>query len=245
MYIGYTNDTTKRWKAHINCSLNKRKESDYPLYKSIRKYGVNNFQLDIIEEFEKKELALSTERLLIKTLNTQNREVGYNIHEGGLGGYTNYDNHTAKLSGSNNPMYGKKHSQESKAKLSKSISHWRNNTESGMAHSEMHRNRMSGEGNWNYGKVMPENRKQKMIETKKKNPTKIHSITQYTLVNLETNDQFIALGQSEYLLMLKTHGLSSWSAEAIMRGKPTKSAAWRNYSISRVKKPRVDVLLSP
>lgn len=238
LYIGYSKDIKQRWRNHVRCSIKQCKEHEYPLYKSMRKHGQDNFSLHIIKRFDEKKDACALEISLIKELNTQDREIGYNIHSGGMGGYTNYENHRKRFSGEGNPMYGKSHSKETKMKSGAAISEWRNTTIAGKEHSTMHRNRMIAERNWNYGKPMPEERKQKMIETKKANPTKHKNITKYILINTRTNEEYVALGQAEYHNLLKSKNLSSWTAEAIMRNKPTKSKTWNCWTISREKIPR-------
>lgn len=50
-YIGQSKDIHKRWKREINDSTNINSNSyNYPLMKAFRKYGIDNFNFDIIEE---------------------------------------------------------------------------------------------------------------------------------------------------------------------------------------------------
>lgn len=50
-YIGQSIDIAKRWKNHIISSSNKNdKGYDYPLYRAIRKYGIDNFSFEVLEE---------------------------------------------------------------------------------------------------------------------------------------------------------------------------------------------------
>jgi group I intron endonuclease len=50
-YIGQSRNIQKRWKNHISASHNCNEKSyEYPLYRAIRKYGVENFSFDILEE---------------------------------------------------------------------------------------------------------------------------------------------------------------------------------------------------
>ena len=44
IYIGQSVDIQRRWRDHKNCT------SDYALYRAFRKYGLENFQFDVIEE---------------------------------------------------------------------------------------------------------------------------------------------------------------------------------------------------
>lgn len=53
IYIGQSINIEKRWKAHKKAAFdNKATEYEYPLYRAMRKYGVDNFVFDIIEECE-------------------------------------------------------------------------------------------------------------------------------------------------------------------------------------------------
>lgn len=56
-YIGQSRDIKKRWNNHKIASKNPSDNSyDYPLYKAFRKYGIDNFVFEILEECEIKEL---------------------------------------------------------------------------------------------------------------------------------------------------------------------------------------------
>lgn len=53
-YIGQSIDIYKRWERHKHIFNNKNSHSyEYPLYKDIRKYGLENFDFKIIEECDK------------------------------------------------------------------------------------------------------------------------------------------------------------------------------------------------
>jgi group I intron endonuclease len=50
-YIGQSVDIAKRWREHTGWSFNKKRpEYEYPLYRAIRKYGIESFLFEIIEE---------------------------------------------------------------------------------------------------------------------------------------------------------------------------------------------------
>lgn len=56
-YIGQSIDIEERWKEHRQNAYNKSKDSyEYPLYRAIRKYGLENFNFSIIEECRRDEL---------------------------------------------------------------------------------------------------------------------------------------------------------------------------------------------
>lgn len=52
-YIGQSIDIKKRWAKHKSSAFNKNdlKKYNYPLYKAIRKYGLENFKFEILERF--------------------------------------------------------------------------------------------------------------------------------------------------------------------------------------------------
>lgn len=80
VYIGLTTTSLeKRWRAHKNLAG----KSDKHLYKSMNKYGVDNFNIEIIEETDSIEKLGELERHYIKTYNSTNPEYGYNITSGG------------------------------------------------------------------------------------------------------------------------------------------------------------------
>jgi group I intron endonuclease len=50
-YIGQSVDIAKRWREHSVWAFNpKRPEYEYPLYRAIRKYGIESFAFEIIEQ---------------------------------------------------------------------------------------------------------------------------------------------------------------------------------------------------
>ena len=47
VYIGQTKDLRKRWKEHCDCASDRRR-TNY-LYNAMRKYGIDNFKMEVIE----------------------------------------------------------------------------------------------------------------------------------------------------------------------------------------------------
>jgi len=92
LYIGRSTNIKKRWAQHCSESSWK-KEPNKPLYKAFQLYGVENFEFTIIEICDKKDLGLF-EKYWITKLNTQNRDIGYNITDGGDNdGFSGDDKH--------------------------------------------------------------------------------------------------------------------------------------------------------
>lgn len=79
-YIGKTERTIKeRWEEH----LRKRNSLDLPLYRALNKYGINNFQIEQLEECSS-QLVDERETYWITYYNSC--EQGYNCTLGGEGG---------------------------------------------------------------------------------------------------------------------------------------------------------------
>lgn len=52
-YVGQSIDIKLRWKKHINSAFNKNINAEnynYPLYRAMRKYGINNFEFQVLEK---------------------------------------------------------------------------------------------------------------------------------------------------------------------------------------------------
>lgn len=86
-YIGQTTNIKRRWNAHKN-KYNNPKDCHYniPLYTEMRKYGINNFKFEIIEECEKERLP-EREKYWVKYFDCYKN--GYNCTAGGNSGVPN------------------------------------------------------------------------------------------------------------------------------------------------------------
>lgn len=137
-YIGQTNDIVRRKSQH-------KKTNGCPCFKAaVDKYGFENFKFDILEENLTVEEANIKEEYYINEYNSLAPN-GYNLHTGGL-------NHSISeitrerlrnaLSGENNPNFGKRHSEETKAKIGLS-SKYRKSSMLGRTHTTEAKNKMS------------------------------------------------------------------------------------------------------
>ena len=81
VYIGQTTcSTQERWKHHVyNANSN---NSQYQLYQAMRKYGINSFTVETLEEVSNQKLD-ERECYWIKTFDSYRK--GYNMTEGGSG----------------------------------------------------------------------------------------------------------------------------------------------------------------
>lgn len=122
-YIGQTrNDPQKRWG-------NGRGYSSQPYFKrAIDKYGWDNIEHVVLCSVSNQEYADFLERWFIERWDTTNPDKGYNCAKGGAGptGVTWDDERkqafSEHMSGEGNPMYGRHHSPETIALMSKNRS---------------------------------------------------------------------------------------------------------------------------
>lgn len=84
IYIGKTEKSIEdRWKKHLLCVKNKVNRY---LYDAMNKYGIDNFSISEIEKCNSREELNEREKYWIKLYNSINKDFGYNMQEGGLGG---------------------------------------------------------------------------------------------------------------------------------------------------------------
>lgn len=83
IYIGKTKNLEIRWKKHLqnsrNININK------PFYNSIRKYGSENFSIEIISTYIDEEESYIGEIMWIKHYQSNDLTKGYNLSAGGRG----------------------------------------------------------------------------------------------------------------------------------------------------------------
>jgi len=103
IYVGKTSNPQRRWTRHKSDASN----SDLApkLYRSMRKYGKENFTFEVIESFELEHNAYEAEVKLIEQMDSIKN--GLNVAAGGIG----------FSSGENNPNYGKPMKQHVKQAL--------------------------------------------------------------------------------------------------------------------------------
>lgn len=161
-YIGITNDIRRRIAEHKRLS----KTVNRKFYIAIRKYGFDNFEIEVLEKIRDKNIDRLYEKLnkleeyyIAKYDSFYN---GYNLTLGGDG--------TKGASGELNPFYGKKHSKESKEKM--------RNSHKGKKLSDEHKKKISD----NSARL-----KQTPEMLKKQKQTKIERGTYKKVICLETN----------------------------------------------------------
>lgn len=118
-YVGITSKSVeKRWER------NGRGYYGQPFYYTIKKYGWDGIEHYIVAEHLTEDEAKQLEKTLINKLQCRGK-YGYNLTDGGDGtcGYIMSNKERKRrsecYSGKGNPYYGKKHSEETKQKISK------------------------------------------------------------------------------------------------------------------------------
>lgn len=169
-YIGLSENIEDRWYNHIHSPSLKHSYIDRAIYK----HGEDKFHLEIIEELPNdRALLMEREEYWIAHYNTYEDDFHYNLTPGGDFCPMKIPEIAAKLSGDNNPMFGKKgeehpafgykHSIEAREKISKA--------HKGKKLSEETRKKLSkalsGENHPMFGQKLSEEIRKKMSEAHK------------------------------------------------------------------------------
>lgn len=116
-YIGQTKQGYRRRFMQHKCPT----DGSPLLKKAIQKYGSENFECELLDFAQTQEEANEKEKMWIKLLKTYKEENGYNLSMGGSIGHFNKET-IKRMSeikkGKLNNFYNKKHSEESKQKMS-------------------------------------------------------------------------------------------------------------------------------
>ena len=116
VYVGQTINPARRKAGHWSTFKNEKNE--YPLPRAMRKYGIENFVFEVIEECATQEVTNEREKFWIQHFDSRNRDNGYNLHVGGcVGNDESFQKISEALKG-NKHCVGRKFSVETKKKLS-------------------------------------------------------------------------------------------------------------------------------
>ena len=158
-YIGITRQSVQeRWrdgKGYRKCIY---------FYRAIEKYGWDGFDHEIFASNLTEEEAQHMEKLLIKELQTQDPEFGYNISDGGSTTKISEEGRkklSEKMLGEKNPCFGKIYTAEERARISEQTRGERN-PNYGRKHTEEARRKMSEA---NLGRHMSDETKQKIAKS--------------------------------------------------------------------------------
>lgn len=159
IYVGQTvQPLNKRWALHKHQSLKRNR----PLYRAMRKYGLSNFSIDIIEELPdstNQELLNQKECEWIVKLNSMVPQ-GYNLTSGGDGKYYLSAETKARISTS---KQGHQVSEETRKKISETLT-GRPGVRRGAIHTDEAKAKISQAG---MGRTASDATKQRMKEAHK------------------------------------------------------------------------------
>lgn len=89
-YIGQSIDISRRWNQHKNNSNNPKNSCfNLPFYQALRKYGIENFSFEILEQCLKEELN-DKEFSYINYFKANDPKYGYNLTPGGNNNYLSF-----------------------------------------------------------------------------------------------------------------------------------------------------------
>lgn len=118
VYIGQSIQLKTREGKHKSYLKHNKHENDY-LQRSYNKYGVEAFSFEILERCDIDKLD-EREIFYINKFNSMDIEKGYNLESGGNSNKIVSEITREKKRGKNNPMYGKKPSEETIEKMRES-----------------------------------------------------------------------------------------------------------------------------
>jgi group I intron endonuclease len=118
VYIGQTAlALDRRWKKHLSDT----RQRDCAIHRAIRKYGPNNFRIEVLERCAPAD-ADSREQFWIAACNSTDPKLGYNRTVGGQFGKLTSESRvrlSESKTGAQNWMYGKSHSPATRAQMSR------------------------------------------------------------------------------------------------------------------------------
>ena len=112
VYVGQTYNPSQRKAGHLNGA---RKGHDHPFYRSIRKYGEENFNFEVIEECNDSDVD-EREKFWIAHYDSTNRDKGYNLERGGKGVSKEHRRKLSQALKGNKHCVGRKISNETRWK---------------------------------------------------------------------------------------------------------------------------------
>lgn len=131
IYIGKSVNIKNRMRQHSKPEIYCKNKTNSLIVRAIKKYGFENFSIEILQIFQgdsKKQEIIEAEIFWIEKLKSNDREIGYNLLLGGTDWTGHYHSDETKqllaekakerYKEEDNPMFGKKHTDESKKKIS-------------------------------------------------------------------------------------------------------------------------------
>lgn len=116
LYIGITNQgVAVRFGKHVSDANG---NSTFPIHNAIRKYSIENFEIETVEVVDNVELLKQREIYWINFYDSYNREKGYNLTLGGDGTFGRYHSEETKCK-IRNKLLGKHHTADTILKFRK------------------------------------------------------------------------------------------------------------------------------
>lgn len=163
VYIGITDNLEQRWQQHKKDAKSKLSR---PLYRAMKKYGIDNFTITPICSTLTREDLGTVEQQLIAEHNTMTPN-GYNLTSGGERSWAFSEDTKKKISNTKKGMVGtftgQSHTEETRQKISNTMKKrvpWNKGKKGLQTHSKETRQKISNaqKGNipWNKGKYLPD-----------------------------------------------------------------------------------------
>lgn len=89
IYVGKSGDPQGRWGDHKKVAAggkDKYPTEFFAIHAALRKYGIDKFKFEILEEFDTEDESYYFESRWIELLGSHKKELGYNCNMGGKGG---------------------------------------------------------------------------------------------------------------------------------------------------------------
>ena len=193
IYVGMTSNINFRWKyGHIRTAkkLINGENIGYKslLYDAMKKYGIDNFSIEIIEECPI-EIMGEREELWIEKLKSRDPSIGYNICRGGS-------------RGPGGPMFsGHKHSEETRCQMSANRkgdrnSNYGNRWSQSQELRDLHSKLSSGENNGMFGKKQSDesNRKNKEAHLGRRRMSNEEIYPKFKMIPKEDIEEYLKNG---------------------------------------------------
>ena len=195
-YIGITSQTLEeRFRQHKYGRNSKKRR----ICMAIKKYGADTFSISEIDTVDSMEEALKLETKYVKKYNTFND--GYNGNEGGYGPLVN-------------PMLGRRHTEESKRKMSISKKGKQPRLNAILSEETKKRIGLANSGNraWNKGLLTSETTKRRISESKKGkiSHTKTYEIT------FPNGDVVVINNMAKFC---REHGIGNSNMSSVAKGR--------------------------
>lgn len=139
VYIGQSKEETGRWKQHKYFAKNPEKTGQY-IHRAMAKYGIDNFQFEILAVSKSQKDADETEIILIHQYDSRNKEHGYNIKPGG----DTWDDEMRQHMSEKIKQHYQNHPEERERVSAQAKEFWQNPDHIAMMKSVPHPNKIKG-----------------------------------------------------------------------------------------------------